>query len=337
MTSVPPTGSGITPHEFFVTTQWTQVLEARGDSPEAKAALSDLCAAYYAPAFAFIRRTPALRCFRSAGCVALTGVEAISNGVPAFRAPEARNAVLSLRWLAVMMVTMFLGTGFLMPYLPHISLYATANPEYRTVVSQIAAFVFGERSAGFYGIQIATATILVMAANTAFADFPRLSSILARDGYLPRPLARLGDRLVFQNGIVVLGILAVALVWYFKGELDLLLPLYAVGVFTAFTLSQTGMVRHWTKRRDPGWTTKVAVNGLGALCTGIVAIVILTTKFTEGAWIVLILITAASSMLYAIKRRYLGVARQLAVDLWRWRTGKVKPADLGWVMVGAQA
>lgn len=253
-----------------------------------------------------------LRSF-SAGCVALTGVEAISNGVPAFRAPEARNAVLSLRCLAAMMIAMFLGTGFLVQYLPNIHLFATANPQYRTVVSQIAAFVFGPNSGGFFYIQIATATILILAANTAFADFPRLASILARDSFLPRPLARLGDRLVFQNGIIVLGILAVALVWYFGGELDLLLPLYAVGVFTAFTLSQSGMVKHWFKVRDQGWLTKVGINGIGALCTGVVACVILVTKFAEGAWIVLVLITAASMGLFAIKRRYGAIANQLKV------------------------
>ncbi|MCC7434285.1 MAG: APC family permease [Methanoregulaceae archaeon] len=252
-----------------------------------------------------------LRAF-SAGCVALTGVEAISNGVPAFRAPEARNAVLSLRWLAVMMITMFIGTGFLIQYLPSISLLATANPEYRTVVSQIAAFVFGPATVGFYYIQMATATILVLAANTAFADFPRLSSIMARDGYLPRPLARLGDRLVFQNGIVLLGVLAIALVWYFGGELDLLIPLYAVGVFTAFTLSQTGMVAHWRTLREKGWGLKATINGIGGVCTGVVAIVVLVTKFAEGAWIVLVLLSLTSAMLYAINRRYRAVSAQLA-------------------------
>jgi amino acid transporter len=253
-----------------------------------------------------------LRAF-SAGCVALTGVEAISNGVPAFRAPEARYAALSLRWLAAMMIVMFLGTGFLIQYLPNVSLHATANPEYRTVVSQIATFVFGPNSAGFFYIQLATATILILAANTAFADFPRLASILARDSYLPRPLARLGDRLVFQNGIVLLGFLAVALVWYFGGELDLLLPLYAVGVFTAFTLSQSGMVAHWLRLRGRGWKTRIAVNGVGALCTGVVAVVILMTKFREGAWLVLVLISVISAGLVAVHRRYRAIASQLSV------------------------
>lgn len=248
----------------------------------------------------------------SAGCVALTGVEAISNGVPAFRAPESHNAVLSLRWLAVLMILMFIGTGFLIQYLPQLSLYGAANPEHRTVVSQIAAFIFGQSSFGFYFIQVSTAAILILAANTAFADFPRLGSILARDGYLPRPMARLGDKLVFQNGIIVLAILAIGLVWYFGGELDLLLPLYAVGVFTAFTLSQSGMVKRWRRLREPGWLLKVFVNGFGALCTGVVALVILTTKFAEGAWLVLVLMALASLVLLAINRRYKAMTAQLA-------------------------
>jgi len=251
-----------------------------------------------------------LRAF-SAGCVALTGVEAISNGVPAFKAPESKNAAASLRWLAVLMILMFLGTGYLIQHLPSVSLFATANPEYRTVVSQIAAYVFGQATVGFFYIQIATAVILILAANTAFADFPRLGSILARDGYLPRPMARLGDRLVFQNGIIVLAAFAIALVWYFHGELDMLLPLYAVGVFTAFTLSQSGMVRHWIKERSRGWRGRLTINAIGAICTGVVAIVILVTKFREGAWLVLVLVTLISTGLVATKRRYARIAEQL--------------------------
>lgn len=254
-----------------------------------------------------------LRAF-SAGCVALTGVEAISNGVQAFRPPEARNAALSLRWLAAMMIFMFLGTGYLVQHVPQISLYATMNPEYRTVVSQIAAFTFGAGGIGFFAIQFATAAILILAANTAFADFPRLGSILARDGYLPRPLARQGDRLVFQNGIILLAVFAIALVWYFRGELDLLLPLYAVGVFTAFTLSQTGMVRHWLKLKGKGWVMRATVNGIGGVLTGVVALVILVTKFAEGAWIVLVLMSATALMLYAIRRRYDAISDQLCLE-----------------------
>ncbi|MBZ0213950.1 MAG: APC family permease [Nitrospirae bacterium] len=252
-----------------------------------------------------------LRAF-SAGCVALTGVEAISNGVPAFRPPEAQNAVACLRWLAILMCSMFLGTAYLVRHVEHLTLYSSANPDHRTVVSQIASFVFGPSSPGFYFIQFATAAILILAANTAFADFPRLSSILARDGYLPRPLARLGDRLVFQNGIVLLAVLAVGLVWYFHGELDLLLPLYAVGVFTAFTLSQSGMVSYWRRHKGSG-LSKLMVNAFGAVCTGAVAIVILVTKFAEGAWIVLVLMAATVWMLGTIRRGYKDVADQLAL------------------------
>jgi amino acid transporter len=252
-----------------------------------------------------------LRAF-SAGCVALTGVEAISNGVPAFKAPESRNAALSLGWLAALMITMFIGTGYLIQYLPQLSLYTAAYPEHRTVVSQIAAHVFGHASFGFYYIQFATAAILILAANTAFADFPRLASILARDGYLPRPMARLGDKLVFQNGIVLLAILAMGLVWYFKGQLDLLLPLYAVGVFTAFTLSQSGMIAHWRKLKEKGWQRRLLVNAVGAIATGAVALVILTTKFAEGAWIVLVLMAITAAGLIAVNRRYRSMTAQLA-------------------------
>lgn len=254
-----------------------------------------------------------LRSF-AAGCVALSGVEAISNGVPAFKAPESTNAVRSLTLLAIMMITMFLGMGYLIQHLPVISLHATANPEYRTVVSQIASKIFGAGSFGFFYIQIATATILILAGNTAFADFPRLASILARDSFLPRPLARLGDRLVFQNGIIVLAVLSIALCVYFRGELDLLLPLYAVGVFTAFTASQSGMVMHWFKCREKGWKAKLLINGIGGITTGVVAVVILVTKFTEGAWIVLVLMSVLAIALLAINRRYSQVSKQLSLD-----------------------
>ncbi|HLK14410.1 MAG TPA: APC family permease, partial [Fimbriimonadaceae bacterium] len=174
-----------------------------------------------------------LRAF-AAGCTALTGVEAVSNGVPAFKPPESRNAATTLRWMTGLLVVMFVGIGLLARTLPSLNLYDSGDPRYRSVVSQIAAATLGgDKSFGFYYVQFATAVILVLAANTSFADFPRLSSLMARDGYLPRSLSRQGDRLVFHNGIVMLACLAGALVWYFKGQLDLLLPLYAVGVFSA--------------------------------------------------------------------------------------------------------
>ncbi len=253
-----------------------------------------------------------LRAF-AAGCTALTGIEAVSNGVPAFRDPASKNAARTLTIMAILLVTMFLGVGFIALRMPTIELYATKNPAYSTLISQIAAYTFGRASFMFYAIQYATAAILILAANTSFADFPRLASLLARDGFLPRPLQRQGDRLVFQNGIVVLAIAAGVLVWHFHGELDLLLPLYAVGVFTAFTLSQIGMVRHWLKEKQSGWVTKSIVNGIGGFVTLIVAAVILATKFSEGAWIVVILIAFLVVAFSLINRRYAQVSRQLAL------------------------
>lgn len=262
--------------------------------------------------------TPALflvlRSF-AAGCTALTGVEAVSNGVPAFRAPESRNAAITLRAMIALLVTMFLGIGVLARTLPHLNLLDSGDPGYRSVVSQIAAATLGgDKSLGFYYIQFATAVILVLAANTSFADFPRLASLMGRDGYLPRSLARQGDRLVFHNGIYILAFLACGLVWYFHGQLDLLLPLYAVGVFSAFTLSQAGMVVHWRKDRQRGWRRSAAINGIGALLSGIVLVVLFVTKFLEGAWIVAVLMATMFFLFKAIKRRYQHVSEQLALD-----------------------
>lgn len=253
-----------------------------------------------------------LRAF-AAGCTALTGIEAVSNGVQAFRVPEANNAIKTLRVMALLLLVMFIGTGYIAGHMPTLSILDPTNKDYRTVVSQIAATVFGAKSFGFYYVQIFTTLILVLAANTAFADFPRLSSLLARDGYLPRPLSRQGDRLVFHNGILVLAAAAIALVWHFKGNLDLLLPLYAVGVFTAFTLSQIGMVVHWKKLRTNGWRRSAVINGIGAVATGIVAIVILVTKAAEGAWIVAVLLAVLYVGFRAVKSRYLAMSRQLAL------------------------
>jgi amino acid transporter len=252
-----------------------------------------------------------LRAF-AAGCTALTGIEAVSNGVPAFKAPEAKNAALTLNMMAGLLVLMFVGIGWLSSYVPHLGLYSSNDPHYRSLVSQVAAYVFGgDKSIGFYFIQFATAIILILAANTSFADFPRLASLMARDGYLPRSLARQGDRLVFHNGILLLAVFAGALVWYFHGQLDLLLPLYAIGVFTAFTLSQAGMVVHWFKDREPGWQRSAVINGIGALLSGVVLVVILVTKFLEGAWIVTVLLAILYSVFLAIRGRYAAITRQL--------------------------
>ncbi|MGH2401002.1 MAG: APC family permease, partial [bacterium] len=219
-----------------------------------------------------------LRAYAS-GSAAMTGVEAISNGIPAFRPPEARNAGITLIWMAAILITLFMGITYLAHQL------GIVPKEHETVVSQAARAVFG--TGPFYFIvQAATALILILAANTSFADFPRLSSILARDGFLPRQLSNLGDRLVFANGIIVLALLSALLVFIFRADTHSLIPLYAVGVFLSFTLSQSGMVKRWWTRRGPGWTRNLIINGIGALTTAVVLAVVVTTKFLNGAWIV---------------------------------------------------
>src|SRR4051812_25620856 len=206
----------------------------------------------------------------SSGAVALTGVEAISNGVPAFRRPESKNAAITLTWMATILGTLFLAVSVLAHHLrPYPS-------EQITVFAQMGKQVFGDNFV-FWFLQLATAGILTLAANTAYADFPRLSSIIARDGYLPRQLANRGDRLVFSNGVLVLAILAGVLIAVFGGKTNALIPLYAVGVFVSFTLSQAGMVRHHQKERESRWQFHATVNGIGAIATAIVAIVIAST------------------------------------------------------------
>ena len=252
-----------------------------------------------------------LRAF-AAGCTALTGIEAVSNGVQAFRDPAPRNASRTLLIMASILTALFIGIGFITLRMPTIELYATKNPQYTTLVSQIAAWTFGgSHSFGFYFVQFATAGILVLAANTAFQDFPRLSSMLARDGFLPRPLARQGDRLVFQNGIILLSVASALLVWAYHGELDQLLPLYAVGVFMAFTLSQAGMVVHWHRLKEKGHGFSMLINGFGAVVTGIVTIVLFATKFSEGAWMIAVVTLLFYAAFRAVKKRYSSINAQL--------------------------
>jgi amino acid transporter len=242
----------------------------------------------------------------SSGAVALTGVEAISNGVPAFRRPESRNAAITLIWMGVILGSLFFGSAVLAH---HLQPYPTHE---ETVISQLGRQVFGE---GFLYVllQFATAAILTLAANTAYADFPRLSSIIARDGYLPRQLANRGDRLVFSNGILVLSLAAGGLIVAFGGITTLLIPLYAVGVFLSFTLSQTGMVRHHLKDREPRWQRGVAINAVGAVATAIVLVIVGTTKFGNGAWVPLVVIPAIVLLFKSIKRHYDSVAEALRV------------------------
>jgi amino acid transporter len=251
-----------------------------------------------------------LRAF-SSGSVALTGTEAVSNGVPAFRPPEPRNAQRVLILMGVFFGTIFLGMSFLASQLGILP-----DPtEQQTVISQLTATFVGAGTPYHYLVQVSTAVLLVLAANTAFADFPRLSSILARDGFLPRVFQYRGDRLAFSYGIIVLAAIAILLVVVFGGSVTALIPLYTVGVFVAFTLSQSGMVRRWRRLRNevPGWRRRAFINGIGAITTGIVAVEVAAAKFALGAWIVLILIPVLVAMMLFIERQYRSSAVSLAV------------------------
>jgi len=293
----------------------------------------------------------------SNGCVALTGTEAISNGIPAFKRPESRNAATTLTIMAALLATMFIGTS-VMAYLYHVHPH-----ENETVISQFARIIFtGPLGWFYYVIQGTTALILVLAANTSFADFPRLSSLLARDRFMPRQFSNRGDRLVFSNGIVILAIFSSILVAAFGGDTSRLIPLYAVGVFLSFTLSQLGMVRHWLKERDgkqgagrasgaqsvsgvsnntgvplpdpeltveeahkstfvtdevtapSNWKKSIVINGVGALATALVMVVLIVTKFVHGAWIVVVVTPLLVLMFRAIHNHYLSVADQLSIE-----------------------
>src|SRR5262245_5467525 len=293
----------------------------------------------------------------SNGCAALTGIEAISNGIPAFKQPEADNAAKTLTWMAALLATMFISTSVMA------HLYRIHPHEHETVISQFARVIFtGYVGWFYYVVQITTAGILVLAANTSFADFPRLSSLLARDRFLPRQFANRGDRLVFSNGIVILAIFSGILVAAFGGDTSRLIPLYAVGVFLSFTLSAAGMVRHWLKERanNPGtnreiegqsglraeaetkqplpdpelaveeahrssfvtdevtapsnWKKSIVINGVGALATALVMIVLIVTKFIHGAWIVVVVTPLLVLMFRAIHSHYLSVAEQLSIE-----------------------
>src|SRR5260221_207355 len=288
------------------------------------------------------------------GCAALTGIEAISNGVQAFKQPESRNAAATLSWMAALLITMFLGASVLT------HLYNIHPMEHETVISQIARIVFvGKLGWFYYLVQATAAAILVLAANTSYAGFPRLASLLARDRFLPRQLTNLGDRLVFSNVIVLLAIFSGLLVWAFRGDTSRLIPLYAVGVFLSFTLSQAGMVVHWWREgntlrgmreaaglrkpiatgtqlqsethlarveapqsmadvvqlsRKSHWKKYLVINGIGAIATFVVLMVFILTKFLHGAWIVVVLIPALVLMFLKIHRHYVEVAQQLSTE-----------------------
>ena len=246
-----------------------------------------------------------LRSF-AAGCSAVTGMEVISNGVKAFRRPESQNASTTMIHMALVLAALFMGISFLAYH------YGILPKTDETVISQLARLTFGT-GALYYALQIGTMLLLVLAANSAFAGFPHLASILARDGYMPRQMATYGDRLVFSNGIIILGIFACFLLILFHGDTHALIPLYAVGVFISFTFSQAGMVRRWLTKRGPHWRKKLIVNGVGAVTTGIATIIIAGTKFTHGAWIVFLLILVLVWMFRSIHSHYKAVSQQIAL------------------------
>jgi amino acid transporter len=248
-----------------------------------------------------------LRAF-AAGCTALTGIEAIADGAGAFRPPEAVNASRTLILLGVVLTTLFVGVSWLASHYG-VAPISLSSPNYKTVLAQLNEGLFGN-GVLFYTLQITTMAILILAANTAFADFPRLCSFIARDSYMPRQLANLGDRLVYQNGILLLAVCAGMLIFVFHGDTHRLIPLYAVGVFTSFTLSQTGMVARQVRMKQPLWG--IIASAIGAATTGGVMLVILITKFHDGAWIVVI--TATLLLLFAwVRRHYDYLAEELNV------------------------
>jgi amino acid transporter len=249
-----------------------------------------------------------LRAF-SAGCSALTGVEAISDGVLAFKPPEWKNARRTLIYLGLILGAMFIGITYIAN-----SYHIVYIENGETVISQLGHKIFGASSVCYYFLQIATLLILLLAANTSYADFPRLCYFLARDGFLPRQLSILGDRLVYSNGIIFLSVAAAVLVIIFKGQVNAIIPLYAVGVFTSFTLSQMGMVVKWYHLKTSGWQASAIINSVGALATLLVLSVVVATKFRDGAWMVVVAIPLLVWIFVSINRHYKYVAERLSIQ-----------------------
>lgn len=272
-----------------------------------------------------------LRAF-SNGTTALTGVEVIANGVKSFQEPRTHNAVVTMSWMSTILGILFLGTVYLL------SVIGAVPSESETVISQLARTVFGNRGLPYLGALTATTLILVLATNTAFAGFPALSAIIAEDGYLPRQLTYRGSRLAFSRGIFSLTVIASLLIIIFNASVTALIPLWAVGVFLSFTLSQAGMARHWWYNRrpaakqltekekihpyDPGWRWKLSINGLGAITTALVTLIFAITKFADGAWIIVLLLPAIVMSFYAVHRHYVSLAQDLSLD----RYGQPPPA-----------
>jgi len=247
-----------------------------------------------------------LRAF-SSGAAAVTGVEAISNGVPSFKPPESRNAMIIMQWEAAFLGLFLLGVAFLA------TRYGLVPSADETIVSTLGRTILG-KNVLYYGYQVATAGVLFLAANTAYAGFPRLAAILAIDQFAPRQMAFRGDRLAFSNGIMLLGLAAAALLIIFQAEVTRLIPLYILGVFISMTIAQTGMVRHWRRFRGRGWRTSLFINAIGAVATGIVVIIVGMTKFTQGAWISVIAISLLLLLFVLIRRHYDWFKRQVAID-----------------------
>ncbi len=246
-----------------------------------------------------------LRAF-SSGCTALTGVEVISNGVSAFKPPEPKNAALTMIGMAAILGALFIGISGMAYY------FGIVPKEDETVVSQIARATFGTGPLYFL-VQGSTMLILILAANSSFNGFPRLASILARDSYMPHQMSMMGDRLVFSNGVIILGVFSCLLIILFHGDTHALIPLYAVGVFLSFTISQAGMVKRWLVKKGPHWEKKLLVNGIGAVTTAIATLIIASTKFTHGAWIVIVLIPLLIMLFRAIRSHYKAVSEQVAL------------------------
>ena len=253
-----------------------------------------------------------LHAFASGGA-AVTGVEAISNGVPAFKEPAAKNARSTLVVMGTALGFMFLGLSVLASKV-HATPYEEGTP---TVISQVGKLVYGGGTMGdvlFYSLQVGTMLILVLAANTGFADFPRLASFAAGDSFMPKQLTKRGHRLVFSNGIIALSAAAIVLVIVTGAKVDRLIPLYAIGVFTSFTLSQAGMAKHHVTHKEPKWRVGLFINGVGAAMTFVVAIIIAVTKFTHGAWVIILLIPILVVVLFRLNRQYTHEAAELLED-----------------------
>ena len=249
-----------------------------------------------------------LRAF-SSGAVVLSGVEAISNGVPAFKKPESRHASQVLVMMSSILAVGFLGISILAHHLKPV-----VDEGGETVLSQMAGAIFGQSTILYYGLQFGTFAILIMAANTAYADFPRLTSLIARDGYLPRQLGNRGDRLVFSNGILILSGMAIALIVAFQAQVSALIPLYAVGVFTGFSLSQYGMIKHHLRLKEPKWQRGLAINAVGCVATTIVLGVVVVSKFTIGAWIPVVVIPLIVLVFRRIHRHYVRIDQRMAAE-----------------------